>query len=94
MGTDAPGVLADGTGDLPGIAGNRDFRVGVFVVLALLMLVVPSYVGALQRGIAYFASHQVATAYYVIAAWAVFGIALSLAFAGRDNPVLWLSQHA
>jgi hypothetical protein len=45
------------------------------------------------RGVAYFGSHGLATALWVLVAYAVIGIVVSLAFAGRDNPVLRLSEH-
>jgi ABC-type multidrug transport system permease subunit len=45
------------------------------------------------RGVAYFGSNGLGTALWVLAAYAAIGIVLSLAFAGRDNPVLRLSEH-
>jgi hypothetical protein len=45
------------------------------------------------RGVAYFGNHGLGTALWALAAYAVIGIVLSLAFAGRDNPVLRLSEH-
>jgi hypothetical protein len=45
------------------------------------------------RGVAYFGGQGVGSALWVLGAYAVVGIALSVAFAGRDNAVLRLSEH-
>jgi hypothetical protein len=45
------------------------------------------------RGVAYFKNDGLATCLWVLVAYAVIGIVLSVAFAGRDNPVLRLSEH-
>lgn len=45
------------------------------------------------RGVAYFHSQGLGTAIWVFVAYAAIGLVLSVAGAGRDNPILRMSEH-